>query len=97
MDRQHLSLEQNVRLDEVIGRFQPRDRRRGHIGSLKIRVSCWIACTAKMPSPENLALKRLREVTKKPIDFDLNAPDDARVSAVNAAPREEAAAQREIR
>jgi hypothetical protein len=83
MDRAALSPEQSLRLDEVVSRFEPLTwttalRLRNNPGFL---LDCLYGDDA---IARKLALNRLREMTGKPIPFDLNGPPDARVIAVNA-------------
>lgn len=83
MDRRPLSLEQNVRLDEVISRFEPLTHAEAR--RLSQDPSFLLDCLyGEDAIARKLALKRLQVISKMPIAFDLNAPDDARVIAVNA-------------
>lgn len=82
MDRRGLSLEQNVRLDEVIARFKPlpADEAQRLSHDPNFLLDCLygddpVAC--------RLALNRLRELSSKPIELDLSVSDDARIDAVN--------------
>jgi hypothetical protein len=83
MDRTGLSDEQNLRLDEVISRFKPvadSEARR-----LRDDPNFLLDCLyGEDPTARGLALDRLRAVTNKPLEFDLNASEDDRVKAVNA-------------
>ncbi|HET6250839.1 MAG TPA: hypothetical protein VFE47_24325 [Tepidisphaeraceae bacterium] len=83
MDRSKLTLEQNLRLDEVVSRFKPlSDAEAKRLGS---DASFLLDCLyGDDPIARKLALTRLTAIAGKPIDFDLNSPEPARTIAVNA-------------
>lgn len=83
MDRHGLSLEQNLRLDEVISRFKP--LREAEAERLRNDGQFLLDCLyGDDPSIRRLALQRLREIVDKPIDLDLALPEAARIEAINA-------------
>lgn len=82
LDRSGLTSEQNLRIDEVIARFKPltdaeAKRLAADPGFL---LDCLYGDDAIV---RKLALARLSRLTKRKIDFDLNAEEDKRVLAVN--------------
>jgi len=83
MDRSSLSVEQNLRLNEVIARFKP-------LTDAESRRLCkdpsfLLDCLyGDDPTARKLALDRLRALSGQPIEFDLSAKEDARITAVNA-------------
>jgi hypothetical protein len=83
MDRHGLSLEQMVRLDEVVSRFKPlSDSEARRLGKDPgFLLDCLYGQDA---IARKLAIERLRAVTAVPIAFDVNAGDDERINAVNA-------------
>ncbi|HWE01023.1 MAG TPA: hypothetical protein VG326_01345 [Tepidisphaeraceae bacterium] len=83
MDRRGLSLEQNVRLDEMIARYKPLpDAEARRLG--KDRDFLLDCLYGDDPIARRLALDRLRALTVAPIPFNVDAGDDERVRAVNA-------------
>jgi hypothetical protein len=83
IDRKGLSDEQNLRVDEVIGRFKsiPDAEARRLASDANFLIDCLYT---EDPIARRLALERLRGVTNKPLDFDMTAPEDDRIKAVNA-------------
>ena len=83
MRRGPLTCEQNLRLDEVVSRFQPLSDTdaRALYNDLSFLVDC-LYCDDAIT--RKLAMHRLAAITGNPISFDPNAPEDQRVIAVNA-------------
>lgn len=83
MDRTRLSVEQNLRLNEVIARFKPLtdSESRRLARDPNFLLDCLYG---EDPIVRKLALARLQALSPNPIEFDLSAKEDARVTAVNA-------------
>ncbi|MDB5289418.1 MAG: hypothetical protein JWL69_659 [Phycisphaerales bacterium] len=83
MDRRGLTLEQNLRLDEVVARFKPlTDSEAARLADdPHFLLDCLYSDDA---TARKLALRRLKKVTGKDIDFDPDAPDESRLPAVAA-------------
>ncbi|MDB5303731.1 MAG: hypothetical protein JWM97_1280 [Phycisphaerales bacterium] len=81
MDRQGLTVEQNLRLDEVVARFKPlTDNEAVRLGDdPHFLVDCLYSDDA---TARKLALRRLAKVTGKDLDFNPDAPDEVRIPAV---------------
>ena len=83
MDRAGLTDEQNLRLDEVISRFKSVSD--AEAVRLRNDPNFLIDCLySNDPTARRLAMDRLREVTKKPLEFNLDVSEDDRIEAVNA-------------
>ena len=83
MDRHGLSLEQNLRIDEVISRFKPLTEAEAR--PLRDDPNFLLDCLYGDDAvARKLSLDRLTELLHRKIDFDLDAIDDAKVDDVNA-------------
>jgi hypothetical protein len=83
MNRSGLSLEQNLRIDEVIARFKPlSDADAQALGNdPNFLLDCLYGDDA---TARKLALDRLQAIAHKPIAFEVNASEEVRVNCVNA-------------
>jgi hypothetical protein len=81
MHRDHLSIEQNVRLDEILSRFHPLTS--NEVKPLRNNVNFLLDCEySDDATVRKLAGQRLSQILGRPLDLNLDAPEAMRAQAI---------------